>query len=188
MKNKFLFNLIVPLIILIVLVPSVMAHCPLCTTGAAVGIGFARAYGVDDSIVGLFIGALIVSSALWFNKWLKKKINFPLQEFLLMVISFLLIAVPFYFAGMITDFEMVRSMHHHGMENLGVFGLTWLGVDKLLYGMVLGTLVIWGVFAFSDSIKKKRGKVLWNYQGLSFMFIALALFSLVLWSITRGAV
>ena len=166
----------------IITLNSVLAHCPLCTTGAAVGIGFTRTYGVDDSIVGLFIGALIASSALWFNKWFKKKIDFPLQTLLLMIISFLLITVPFYYKGIIIDFAMVKSIPEvHGMTGFGVLGLANLGVDKLLFGMILGTLAIWSVFALSDRIKKINGKVLFPYQGMVFMIIALAVLSWALW-------
>ena len=168
-------------------VPLASAHCPLCTTGAVIGVGFARAYGVDDSIVGLFIGALIVSSALWFNKWLKKKVNFPMQELALVVASFLLLVIPFYYAGLITSIDMVKSMPtHHGMTGFGILGLADFGVDKLLFGIIVGTLVVWGVFSFSDYVKKKNGKVIWPYQGLSFMVIALALLTLVLWVVTKG--
>ncbi len=162
-------------------IPAVMAHCPLCTAGAGAGIMVARFYGVDDTIVGLLIGALIISSALWFNKWLKKRIDFPLQEAVFVILSFLLTAVPFYYAGLITDFEMVRSMpEHHSILGLGV-----LGIDKLLFGMILGTFVIWFVFNLSDSIKETRKRVLWPYQGLSFMLMALIILSLAFWIVTK---
>src|SRR3989338_8325896 len=108
---KIFALLIIVGIISVITLNSVMAHCPLCTTGAAVGVGFARAYGVDDSIVGVLLGGLIASSALWFNNWLKKKgKKFPLQESIFVIVSFLLVAIPFYTAGLITDFPMVKSM------------------------------------------------------------------------------
>lgn len=164
------------------LIPSISAHCPLCTAGAAAGVGVARFYGVDDSIVGLLLGAFIVSSALWFNKWLiKKKINFQFQETILVVASFLLLAVPLYSAGIITDFEMVKSMpEHHSMLGMGIYG-----IDKLLFGMVTGSIIIWNVFGFSERIKRKKGKVLFPYQGLSFMMFALAILSAAFWLITK---
>lgn len=179
MKRLILLTNII--IILFALIPEVYSHCPLCTTGAVVGVGLTRSYGIDDSIVGLFLGALIVSSALWFNKWLKKRVNFPVQEILLMVFSFLAVVIPLYYAGLITDFEMVKSMpEHHSMLGFGV-----LGIDKLLLGTIIGTLVIWFVFTLSDSIKKERGKVLFPYQGVSFMSIALIVLSLTFWVITK---
>ena len=184
MKKIFLFTLVLfsSIISFIFLTPLVSAHCPLCTGAAIAGISFARLFGVDDSIVGLFLGAFIVSTALWFNKWLmKKKIKIPMQETLLIIISFLLLAVPFYSAGVITDFDMVKSMpEHHAMLGMGIYG-----IDKLSFGMIVGTLFIWGAFRFSDYIKKKRGKRLYPFQGFSFMLISLVVLSLIFWRITR---
>ena len=188
MKLKKTFALLITVgIFSIITLNSVMAHCPLCTTGAAVGVGFARAYGVDDSIVGVLLGGLIASSALWFNNWLKKKgKKFLLSETIFIIASFLLIAVPFYTAGLITDIPMVKSMPtHHGMTGLGVLGLAQFGVDKLLFGMILGTLGIWGTFALSDRIKKINGKVLFPFQGMVFMIIALAILSAACWMATK---
>lgn len=181
MKKPILRLIVSILTLALIAIPSVMAHCPLCTTGAVVGVGAARYLGVDDSIVGLLIGAVIVSSVLWFNKWLKKKVNFPMQEMAIMLITFLSVAIPFYFAGIITNFEMVKSMpEHHSILGLGIYG-----IDKILFGMILGTLLIWFVFGLSDYIREKRGKVLFPYQGISFMVIALAISSLILWLITK---
>ena len=148
--------IIITIIMLIALIPEVHAHCPLCTGAAVAGIEVARVTGLDDSIVGLLLGAFIVSTALWFNKWLKKKINFPFQELLILAVSFLMLVIPLYYAGIITNFDMVKSMpDYHSMFGLGV-----LGIDKLLLGTIIGTIMTWFVFTLSDSIKKERGRVL----------------------------
>lgn len=186
MRFKFFVLSIFFTLALVLIIPNVLAHCPLCTAGAAASVGIARAYGVDDSIVGLLLGALIVSSALWFNKWLKKKVNLPFQEALLVLISFLVIAIPFYYAGLIINFDMVRSMPEaHGMTGLGVLGLSQFGIDKLLFGMILGTLAVWGVFSLSDHIIKRRGKRLFDYQGFIFMLASLIILSSILYLITK---
>jgi len=181
MIKKIFFIFIGMFLLAGIISPLVSAHCPLCTAGAAAGLGISRVLGIDDSISGLFIGAAIISSALWFNRWLKKKVNFPLQEVVIILASFLMFAIPFYFSGIIINFEMVRSMPDtHSMLGMGVFG-----IDKLLFGMIVGSLASWFVFALSDEIKSRRGKVLWSYQGLSFMAIALLLLSLIFWIITK---
>ena len=179
--NLLIFGML-SLFVIIGVVPLVSAHCPLCTAGAAVGIGVARFYGVNDSIVGLFLGAFIVSTALWFNKWLLKKgKNFVLQEIVLVLLSFLLLAVPLYTGGVITNFAMVKSMpEYHSILGMGIYG-----IDALLFGMIAGSVVIWGVFGFSEHIKRKKGRVLWPYQGISFMFIALAILSFIFWLVTK---
>lgn len=179
MKKLLLIPII--LISLITFIPSVMAHCPLCTGAAVAGIEVARVVGLDDSIVGLLLGAFIVSSALWFNKWLKKRVDFPLQEIVIVIASFAMLVIPLYYTGIIVNADMVKSMpDHHAILGLGVFG-----IDKLLAGTIIGTMAIWFTFTLSDSIKKQRGKVLWPYQGLSFMVIALFVLSAIFWMITK---
>lgn len=180
-EKKFFIGIFFVLII-VNLFPLISAHCPLCTAGAVGGIGIARYLGVDDSIVGIFIGAFIVSTALWFNKWLLKKgKNFPLQETILMIASFLLLVIPLYTAGIITDFEMVKSMpEHHSVLGMGIYG-----IDKLFLGIIVGSIFVWMAFTFSDAIKRKRGSILWPYQGISFMFITLVVLSLMFWFITK---
>ena len=44
----------------IFMVDEVLAHCPLCTAGAAVAVGGAAWLGVSKIIIGLFIGAFAV--------------------------------------------------------------------------------------------------------------------------------
>ena len=166
---------------LLILIPSVLAHCPLCTAAAGAGIGIVRWLGVDDSIVGLFLGAFIVSMGLWFNNWLKKKkINIPLQGFLLVFASFLLTIIPLYLTGVIKNFELIKSL-----PELSMFGLGYLGIDKLLFGTLVGVIAVGSSFTFSDYIKKRNGKVLFSYQGISFMIIILLMLSEIFWMITK---
>ena len=73
-SHKILKFLLMPLLSLITIIPNVIAHCPLCTAATIVGVGVTRSLGWDDSIVGVFVGALIVSSALWVNNIFKKEI------------------------------------------------------------------------------------------------------------------
>ncbi len=166
--------------ILTFLIPIVSAHCPLCTIAAGAGIGAARFYGIDDSIVGLFLGAFIVSTALWFNKWLKTKIDLPLQKVLIIFTSFLLLMGPLYLTGIVNNFETVKAI-----PTLSMFGLGIFGIDKLLLGTIIGTLFVSVSFSSSDYIRKKNGKVLFPYQGISFMIITLLILSEIFWKINK---
>lgn len=49
------------------------AICPLCTVAVGAGVGVSRSLGIDDVIVGLWIGGLLVSSSMWLFEWLKGK-------------------------------------------------------------------------------------------------------------------
>ena len=175
------FILIVFVASFIFLIPTVMAHCPLCTAAAGAGIGVTRWIGLDDSIVGLFLGAFIVSTGLWFNNWLKKKkVVFPIQGILIVFASFLLTITPLYLTGIIKNFDIVKSL-----PELSMLGLSVLGIDKLLFGIIIGIIAVGSSFSFSDYIKKKNGKVLFPYQGILFMIVALLLLSEVFLIITR---
>lgn len=174
-------KLFMMLIALAVLVPVAHAHCPLCTVAAAVGVGLARTIGLDDSIVGLFLGALIVSSALWFNRWLSKRIKLPLQSLLVVLVSFLSLVIPLYLSGMITNIQVMMSIRESNL----LFGLGRLGIDRLFTGIISGTALTYVAFGLSDYIKEKRGRVLWPYQGVSFMIIALLVASAAFWMALR---
>ncbi len=175
--SKFL--LLLPVVFLATILAPAHAHCPLCTGAAVGGVALARVFGVDDSIVGIFMGAFIVSTALWASKLAKKKISFPLQDTAFVVSSFLFTAVPFYYASVITNFEMVKSMpEHHAVFGLGVFG-----IDKILFGMILGTLGVWLALRISNTIKETRGKGLLPFQGVAFVIIASAVMSAVVWGL-----
>ncbi len=161
-------------------IPTIVAHCPLCTAATGAGIGLARWIGVDDSIVGLFLGAFIISTGLWLDNWLKKKkISIPLQGFLLVFASFLLTIIPLYLTGIIKNFEIVRSL-----PELSILGLSIFGIDKMLFGTIIGILAVGYSFSFSNYIKKKNGRVLFPYQGISFMMITLFILSEIFWILT----
>src|SRR3989344_4755296 len=93
---------ILALAVALISAPRVMAHCPLCTGATIVGVGLTRSLGWDDSIVGVFVGAMIVSSALWINNIFKKR-NIGGNAFLrigsITVATFVLTILSFYFAG-----------------------------------------------------------------------------------------
>lgn len=166
------------LFLTVIIIQPVSAHCPLCTAGAAVGVGIARAYGVDDSIVGLFLGAFVAASALWLDRILKKRsIDYPFQGIILVAVSLLAVAIPLYYAGIITNVEVVKSMP----EYHAVLGMEAFGLDKLFSGLLLGTVLIAGVFMVSDYITKKRGTRLFRYQGLILMAATLIIVTGLLW-------
>ena len=76
-RNLFLF-LLAP----IFLATRVMAHCPLCTIGAAGAAGAAVWLGISKVAVVLFIGAFSMSMGMWFAKIVKKK-YFSFQNFVI---------------------------------------------------------------------------------------------------------
>ncbi len=149
----------------------VIAHCPLCTGATIVGVGITRSLGLDDSLVGVFVGAMIVSSALWVNNILKKRAiegNKYLRIGSITVATLVLTLVTFYYAGL---FGLGNEYRILGMERL-VFGT--------LSGMVVSLAAFWG----SNKLKRaNKGKPFFPYQTMAVTFAALLINILLLWRI-----
>lgn len=170
-KCKILILLLIPLLSIITIIPSVMAHCPLCTAATIFGVGITRSLGWDDSIVGVFVGAVIASSALWVNNILKRR-NIGGNAFLrigsITIATFVLTVLSFYFAGLFGPANTYR-----------IFGM-----EKIIFGTISGTIVSFATFFASNEIKRRnKGKVLFNYQTMSITFGALILNSFLFWGI-----
>lgn len=170
---KILGLLLILVLILIAIIPGVIAHCPLCTAATIAGVGVTRSLGWDDSIVGVFVGAMIVSSALWVNNILKKR-NIGGNAFLrigsITVATFVLTVLSFYFAGIFGPANTYR-----------IFGM-----EKIIFGSLSGAVVSFIAFFASNEIKRRNeGKTLFNYQTMVITFGALILNVLLFWGIFR---
>ncbi len=113
------------------------AHCPLCTAAVGSGVAITRFYGIDDSVVGVWIGAFIVSTTLWAATKIKKE-YVPFQNYVLVAVAFLITVFPFYYVGLIGDLRY-----------------TIFGIDKLLLGMLTGSVVTLVSFHIGNMIKKR---------------------------------
>jgi len=59
---------------------------PLCAIGIAGGLGLSKLLGIDDLTLGIWIGALILSFSVQFNRFLvKRKKNFPYSFWVIFV-------------------------------------------------------------------------------------------------------
>jgi len=173
MRKAFMLILSVAIAFIGVL-PAVMAHCPLCTGATIVGVGITRSFGLDDSIVGVFVGGMIISTALWFNNVLKKrsigiKGNEKLRLLSLIILTSILTLVTFYYAGLFGRGNEFRIF----------------GIESILIGSFSGGILSLGAFYYSNYLKNKNGgKVLFNYQTMIISLIVLivnaGLFALLL--------
>ena len=172
-RYKMLGLFLIPLLSLIVILPGVMAMCPLCTAGTIIGVGVTRSLGWDDSIVGLFVGAMIVSTALWLNNIVKKS-NIGGNAFLrigsITVATFVLTVLSFYYTGIFGPANTYR-----------IFGM-----EKIIFGSISGAVVSFATFFASNEIKRRNGeRVLFHYQSMVLTFGALILNALLFWVVFR---
>ncbi len=128
---------------------TTLAVCPVCTVAVGAGVGLSRWLGVDDMIAGAWIGGLLVSVSWWTIGWLdNKQIKFKGRKILVSLAYYLITILPLYFSGIIG---------HPYNE--------FCGMDKLLFGIICGSIGFLAGALLSLWLKKKHGgKVYFPFQ------------------------
>ena len=160
--SKAFMILLAAALVFISALPMIMAHCPLCTGATIIGVGITRSLGLDDSIIGVFVGGMIISTALWLDNILKKrnmgKGNEKLRLLSLIILTSVLTLVTFYYAGIFGRGNSFRIF----------------GIESILVGSFSGGVLSLASFYYSNHLKNKNGgKALFNYQTMIISFIAL---------------
>lgn len=147
------------------------AVCPLCAIAVGAGIEVSRWLGVDDSITGLWSGALLVALIILTINWLRKKnVNFRGLDFTVVAAYYILTILPLYF------FEVKGGQ-------INVFN--WFNFDKLLLGIIVGSVAFycgacWNIYAK----EKNNGKVYFPFQKVVFPILPLFIISIIFYFIT----
>ncbi len=140
-----------------------LAHCPLCVAGAAAGITLTRWIGVDDSITGVWIGALLISMSFWFATWLLSKSGavrkWKYRSLIKPLVSLLVFGSTLW---SFYQFKLIIRMSQ-------IFGL-----DKLAFGMIAGAIL----FYIIDLIKIKH---YFPYQKIVISLGSMTILSLVIY-------
>ena len=146
------------------------AVCPVCTVAVGAGVGVSRLIGIDDSVTGVWIGGLILSSGLWMADFIRKrKWKIPAPEFTSTFLMALFVIPPLYWSKMI------------GLPNNSLWG-----VDKVLLGTIIGSLIfLSGVFIDKWLRTTNNGKVYVYFQKVIVPVFFLSLASFVLYFITK---
>lgn len=158
------------LVLRLVLIKPSLAVCPVCTVAVAGGLGLSRWLGIDDAITGVWIGGLIVSTGLWLANWLAKnpkfklKISKPALNATAVILTFILVVVPLIFGGVIG----------HPLNTI-------LGIDKLIFGSVLGLFAFLASVWLDQKLRKIFKRQLLNYQKVILPIGILAIISLTLY-------
>jgi len=169
MKNKLLTIFSLFGLNFLLLTP-VQAVCPICTIAVGVGLGLSRYLGVDDTISGLWIGAITVSVSLWTINWLNKKNwRFKGRKILTFVVWYALIVLPLFFTNIVG----------HPLNKI------W-GIDKLLLGIIFGSIIFATNALWYEYLKKKNnGKALFPFQKITMPVVSLALGSGIFYFLTK---
>lgn len=150
---------------------NTLAVCPVCIVAVGAGVGLSRFLGIDDTISGTWIGGLIVSITAWTFSWFKKKEwNSPFLKIGTIILFFSSVILPLYF-----------------QDILGHPQNTLYGIDKLLLGIALGSVVFLLGSKFHLNLKEKnKGKSYFYFQKVVFPIVFLIILSFVFNFITRS--
>jgi hypothetical protein len=152
-----------------------LAVCPICTLAVAGGLGLSRYLGIDDSISGLWVGGLILSSSFWLSDWLnKKKFKFlskvSLNNLIILssIIMYAVVLIPLYLGGIIG----------HPFNKI-------LGIDKLIFGTAIGSIFFLFAIWLDKKVRKIKGHQLFNYQKVAFPVTTLVIVSIILYFVIK---
>ncbi|MDO8503970.1 MAG: hypothetical protein Q7S60_04775 [bacterium] len=165
--KRFLLTSLVSLMLLALLPSKALAHCPLCIAGAGFGLSISRYLGVDDSIFGIWLAALLGASALWLDIFLEKR-NIGKQ-------------IPFrqQIIYLVTIGSSLWSFYQFNIVNIHAGQIA--GLDKLTFGMLLGGVGFYATDALHLQLKRKYGKVFFPFQRIALSLGSLLVLSIIIY-------
>lgn len=137
---------------------------PVCAIGIASGLWLSKILGIDDLTLGLWIGALILSFSVQFNKFLiKHKKAFPLSFWILLILTWLMSFLPLW--------------HKLNWQSNDLF----CGLPRVISGSFIGMLVLFTSDWLDNFILKKfnNNKVYFPYQRVIIPLISLIIVSII---------
>lgn len=169
--NKKLFWLTLPTLTLAAL--PAKAVCPVCIIAVGAGLGLSEYLGIDDTIAGAWIGGLLVAMIIWTINWLNKKNwkfgNKDLRDILITIVYYAMVIWPLWTKNLI-----------------GHPGNKLFGLDKLIFGIGVGSLGFLGATLWYNNIKKNNGgHAQFPFQKVAWPVGALVLLSLAFYFLTK---
>lgn len=152
----------------LLLAESVFAHCPLCTIGAGAAAAGAAWLGVDNIVIGIFLGAAALAMGLWFSRLVKKR-YVPLQKWAISSFSFASIIIPV--LPLMQGYSSIYISLAGGYGSL--LNRTYL-INLFLLGSVIGAAIVAIAPSISSAITRKMGRTV-PYQGIILTFSLLAI-------------
>lgn len=167
--KKYLISLGI-LVLPFLTIGQAKAFCPVCTAAVIAGLGLSRWLKIDDTISGLWIGAIIVLMIWWTISWTnKRKLIFFGKNILIAIAFYIIVVLPLFY----------YNIAGHPLNRL------W-GIDKLILGISIGSLFFGaGYFLHSFLKKKNKEKVFFPFQRVIIPITPLLILSFVFYFITR---
>lgn len=149
----------------------IYSMCPVCTVTVIAGLGISRLLGIDDLITSIWIGGFILSFSFVMINWINKKwpkIAISNYQLAIIALMYLLVLIPLKLNG-----------------SIGIAKNTLWGIDKILLGTFIGSLVfLLGILA--DKYERGvRAKILFPFQKVIFPVLMLVITSFLFYFVTR---
>ncbi|MBI2583353.1 MAG: hypothetical protein HYW25_01680 [Candidatus Aenigmarchaeota archaeon] len=172
-KTKRIFLMIIGFFTLISLSIPAFAHCPLCTAATGAVVAGARVAGIDDAVVGTFIGAFIVSTGFWTTRIINKTFNKKLltaaryhklqnifNPYMLSAVFAVMTIASFYVSGLLGAMP----------EYTFIFGM-----ERLLFGIIMGSILSAASFRFHSLARSMhQNRNYFPMQGIIMPLLVLA--------------
>ena len=139
--------------------------CPVCTVAVTAGVTLSKYIGVDDSITGVWLGALLANTVIYFNAFLKQRLRLY-HKAIRSILSIILI----YGSSLATLYW--TNFIGNPLNKL-------FGVDKLILGIVTGTVVFISSVKIHFILKRKNN----NHVYFPFQKVVIPVLSLIAVSI-----
>lgn len=144
--------------------------CTVCTIAVVSGLGISRLLGVNDCIIGLWVGACLLAVGQYINKFLSKKgVNNRLLTILAYTAPFLSL-VPLYIGKtpvLEFNFDLI------------------CGIDSFLFSNVVGVVIIVLSSVCYQYIKKKNGKAHFPFEKVVLPVVSLIFVSVLFYFFKR---
>ena len=166
MKNKYLS---LGLLSLIGVMSAGFANaqvCPVCVVAIGAGLGLSRWLGIDDVVSSVWVGAFLIAIISWTLSFMKKKGWGFTDDGIVITLAYIVLTfIPLYYARIV------------GQPLNQIWGL-----DKILVGSIIGTIVLYLGSWFNLYLKKlNSGKVFFPYQRVAVPVVFLILASLTIY-------
>lgn len=141
--------------------------CDLCTVGVVAGLAVSRYLGVDDSVVGVWIGAVVVALIAMTNAALEKKnVRFRFRDELIALSYVVFTAISLYYANVV------------GLPRNTFFGSSGIWADKIVVSSLVGAAVLVAASKTYQWLKAKNGgKAHFPFEKVALPLFALAVAS-----------
>lgn len=148
------------------------AVCPVCTVATGIGIGFSRKLGIDDVITGIWIGGLLISCIVWTTTFLTQhSIRFFGRK-------------PLIVAGYLAAFIWPLKHYHY----IGIHGNIIWGYDKLIVGMIIGSIAFSiGTIGYAILKKRNNGHAWFPFQKIVMPVGLLVIASSIMYLLVRSS-